>query len=92
MNQGHSAAWDQQWEQAASYYRRALQEFPDNPIALTNMGLALFELKKHTEALTYYQKAARVSENDPLPVEKIARIYERLGKLPEAVQASIQAA
>lgn len=29
---------------------------------------------------------------DPVPVEKIARIYERLGKLNEATQASIRAA
>ena len=31
MNLGHSAAWDQQWDRAAAYYRQALAEFPDNP-------------------------------------------------------------
>ena len=26
MNQGHSAAWDQRWEQAAEHYRKAVEE------------------------------------------------------------------
>jgi hypothetical protein len=30
MNQGHSAAWDQEWDEAASLYRSAVNEFPNN--------------------------------------------------------------
>ena len=92
MNQGHSAAWDQNWELAADFYRKALEDMPDNPVGLTNLGLALFEQQKYTDALTCYIKSAKIAVNDPLPVEKIARIYERQGKLNEAIQASIKAA
>ena len=92
MNQGHSAAWDQMWEQAAKHYRRALTEFPDNSQALTSMGLALFELQKFDEAQRYYQKAAVINSNDPIPVEKIARIFERTGKLQEAIKVYIRSA
>ena len=92
MNQGHSAAWDQQWEQAAEHYQRALQEFPNHPMALTSMGLALFELQEYERALEYYQRAAKATPNDPVPFEKIARIHERTGRLTEAVQSSLQAA
>ena len=31
MNDGHSAAWDQEWDKAVAAYRQALQEFPDHP-------------------------------------------------------------
>ena len=40
MNQGHSAAWDQDWEKASSYYHIAIDEFPDKYIALTSLALA----------------------------------------------------
>ena len=38
VSQGHSAAWDQQWDKAAVAYQQALVEFPDNPKALTSLG------------------------------------------------------
>jgi tetratricopeptide (TPR) repeat protein len=92
MEQGHSAAWDQNWEEAASCYRLALKDSPDNPAALTNLGLALYELQKFSEALKYYQAAARVAPNDPIPPEKMARIFERQGRLVDAAQGFCQAA
>jgi tetratricopeptide (TPR) repeat protein len=92
MNAGHSAAWDQDWDQAIRCYRQALNEFPDNPNGLTSLGLALFEKQDFDNALKAYQGASRLSPEDPLPVEKIARIYERIGRLPEAVRSCIDAA
>ena len=92
INLGHSAAWDQMWDRAASFYRQALDEFPDNPSALTNLGLALFEMKDYDNALRIYSRATRVSPQDPAPFEKIGRISERLGKISEAAQAYIHAA
>ncbi len=92
MNQGHSAAWDQNWENAAGFYRQALVEAPDHPKALASLGLALFELQDFEEALAVYQRAAGISPEDPLPFEKIAQIYERLGRLKESIQISHKAA
>jgi tetratricopeptide (TPR) repeat protein len=92
MNQGHSAAWDQKWEEAARFYSQAIQVMPDNPAALTSLGMALFELNKFDKALVCYQRAAKTSPTDPLPPEKMARIYERLGQVPEAVRATLRAA
>ncbi len=92
MNQGHSAAWDQLWDQAASYYRQALEEFPENPQALSSLGLALIELQSYDEALKAYQKAARFMPEDPVALEKIAQLTERMGQLDIAVQASLRAA
>jgi tetratricopeptide (TPR) repeat protein len=92
INLGHSAAWDQMWDRAASFYRQALEEFPDNPTALANLGLALFEMKDYDNALRIYSRAARISPQDPAPFEKIGKITERMGRISESVQAYIQAA
>lgn len=92
MNQGHSAAWDQMWDRAAAFYRQALQEFPDHPQALNSLGLALIELQEYDEALICYQKAARAAPEDPIPLEKVAQLSERMGNLEQAAQAALRAA
>lgn len=92
MNQGHSAAWDQAWNQAAGFYRVALDEIPDHPTALTSLALALFEMQDFEAAAKYYLRAAQVTPSDPVPFEKLASIYERQNRPNEAMRTSIQAA
>lgn len=92
MNQGHSAAWDQHWDQAAAHYREALDAIPDHPQALINLGLALYELQDYEQSLSYYLRAAQVAADDPLPLEKAAQILERQGNLEQSSQASLRAA
>jgi tetratricopeptide (TPR) repeat protein len=92
MNEGHSAAWDQKWEQAVEAYQKALAESPENPKALINLGLALNQVGRYEEALEMYKRAAQFSPDDPLPLEKIAQLSERLGHLKQAVQAALQSA
>lgn len=92
MNEGHSAAWDQEWEKAAAAYRKALEEFPDHPKALNSLGLALYQLQRVDEALQIYQRVATLSPEDPIPVEKIAQLHERMGNLKEAIEATMKAA
>jgi tetratricopeptide (TPR) repeat protein len=92
MNQGHSAAWEQTWEQAAKHYRQALGEFPENIKALTSLALALFELGEYQEALNYYTRAAELSPKDPIPNVKIAEILERTGQHTKAVKYYLRVA
>jgi tetratricopeptide (TPR) repeat protein len=92
MNQGHSAAWEQDWEKASSFYRVALAEFPENASALTSLALALFELQKYPEALNYYQQAVKISPTDPMPMQKVAEIQERLGDMKSASAAYMNVA
>jgi tetratricopeptide (TPR) repeat protein len=92
INRGNSAAWDMDWQGAAIYYQQALDECPENPLALTSMGLALYEQHKFAEAIEYYKKAALVGPEDPIAPEKIADIFERQGRLKEAIQAVVHAA
>ncbi len=92
MNEGHSAAWDQEWSKAISAYRAALQEMPDHPKALNSLGLALFQQGNFEEALQIYLRAAKVSPQDPSPLEKLAQLFERTGRLKEAIDAASRAA
>lgn len=92
MNQGHSAAWENRWQEAAKHYSRALEEYPENPPALNSLALAQLELGNLDQALELYRRAARLSAEDPLPVEKIAQIYKQTGRTEQAVQASLRAA
>ncbi len=92
MNQGHSAAWDQSWDSAAASYRQALNEFPDDPKALSSLGLCLYRLEQYEQALNFYGRAAAVSSDDPLPLEKVAELCEQLGKIDQATVARLKAA
>src|SRR5512134_8304 len=92
MNEGHSAAWDQEWGKAAAAYRKALQEMPDNPKALNSLGLALFQQGNYEEALHIYKRAAQVSPDDPSPMEKLGQLLERTGRLKEAIDMASRAA
>lgn len=92
MSEGHSAAWDQQWEKAAAAYQKALEEIPNHPKALTSLGLALFELQRYEDSLEIYHEAVQATPTDPVPLEKVAQLSERLGMIPEAIQASLKAA
>lgn len=92
MNKGHSAAWDQKWEQAIEHYRRAVEALPEKPQAINNLGLAYFQLQKYGEAQACYERAASLSPGDPLPVERLAQIYERVGNIKAAAEKSLNAA
>jgi tetratricopeptide (TPR) repeat protein len=92
LNEGHSAAWDEDWEKAVACYQRALKEAPDRPNALNSLGLALYQLGDFKAALAAYQQVARLTPDDPVALEKVAQISERLGEITVAVDAAMKAA
>lgn len=92
MQLGHSAAWDQDWDRALGYYRKALAEFPEDHDALVSLGLAMVETGRGREALAIYNKASKIDPNDPIPTEKCAEIFESLGQMKEAILSREQAA
>lgn len=92
MRQGHSAAWDQRWGEAASAYRKALQEIPDDVGALTSLGLALYQAQQLDEALNAYARAAQLAPRETLAHEKCAEILQRLGRNDQAAAQFVAAA
>ena len=92
MSAGQSDAWDRQWDQAAAQFQKALDEFPENPKALSSLGLALFELQRYDESLHVFQKAAQAAPTDPVPLEKVGKLSERIGDTREAIRSFMKAA
>ncbi len=92
ISKGNSAAWDQNWNDAAVYYQHALDIDPTNFKALTNVGLAYFEMHEYEEALNAYRESLKINAEDPAPYEKMFLIYQAIGQTSDAVKAALQAA
>ncbi|MGB2962375.1 MAG: tetratricopeptide repeat protein [Anaerolineales bacterium] len=92
LSKGHSAAWDQKWGDAASYYQQALDIDSDNFKALTSIGLAYFEMHDFEAALNAYASAIKLNADDPAPYEKMFLIFQELERPAEAVKSALQAA
>src|SRR5688500_6842322 len=92
INEGHSAAWDQDWTRAVQSYARAIQEYPEDPAAHNSIGLALLNLKRYDDALKVYNRAHHLSPDDPVPLEKSADVLERLGRLQDAANQYVTVA
>jgi tetratricopeptide (TPR) repeat protein len=91
MNHGHSAAWEKNWEEAVTWYSRALEKMPNQPNALANLGLAYYELRRWDEALRVYLQYAKEIKDDPMPLEKLGQIYEKKGMPEEAARLAFSA-
>jgi len=92
VNQGHSAAWDQDWKRAANFYRQALTQKPEDPGTLSNLALALFKLGDFREALKNYLRVIEKNPADPVPLEKAATINDMLDKPDVGAGMAIRAA
>ncbi len=92
MNKGHSAAWEQDWDRAASFYRHALDEQEDDPKALSSLGLALFNLCEYEQSLHYYLLASEVDFHNPVPLERAAILFSGLDRSEKASRFAVEAA
>ncbi len=92
LSKGNSAAWDQKWNDAAVYYQQALDIDPNNFKALTNIGLAYFEMREYQEALNAYGSAVAINADDPAPYEKMFLIFNDMGSKPDAIKYALRAA
>jgi tetratricopeptide (TPR) repeat protein len=92
LSKGNSAAWDQNWGDAASYYQQALEIDPENFKAISNLGLAYFEMHDYAASLESYSRAVAINADDPAPYEKMFLIYKEIGQPAEAVKAALYAA
>lgn len=85
LNRGHDLAWAGQWKEAAAAYQRAIEIHGTDPMAHTDLGLALFESGEQRQALAAYQQAFQLSPTDTIALQKIAEIHALLG---EPIQAA----
>ncbi len=86
LARGHDYAWSQEWERAIEEYRRAIAEFPEDPLAHSSLGLALFEAGRLREALSEYRTVKELAPDDLSAQRRVAEIYEALGRAAAAAQ------
>ncbi len=85
-------AWEQRWDEAIAAYERALAEFPDDPDALSGLGVVLSRMGRHEEALSALRRAVDKMPDNPVFQEQLARALEHAGQNQEAAQAYLRAA
>lgn len=90
MDIGNDAGWKGQWAIAVDAFTKAIQEFPDEPDAHVNLGLALLRDGQFNPALKVYKRAAQLAPEDPEPLEGSAEALEKMGRLKEAAQQYVK--
>ena len=92
MQEGNSAAWDQEWDKAIAAYSRALKEFPEDTNTLNSIGMAFIQTDRLRDALRAYSRAASLDKKDLVAVENTADLLERMGRMDDAARAYVAAA
>ena len=60
--------------------------FPNHPFSWKILGLIYENKKKYSESLTVNKKAIELSPDDPDLYNNIADVYNKLGKLNDAIE------
>lgn len=71
---------------AKEYYDKVLEYYPDNAIALNNIGAAFMEQKDYESAVTYLEKAMAIDNSYANSYYGLGLCYYKLEKLEEAFE------
>ena len=71
---------------AKQYYDKVLEYYPDNAIAINNIGATFMERKDYEGALPYMEKALSLDDSYANSYYGLALCYYKLGKLKEAFE------
>lgn len=85
-NLGHSFIWEQRWEDAVKAFQIAISGLPNEPSLYDGLATAYRGLEQLEKALENYQMAARLAKGDPIYLEQVADVQEKLGKFDQAAQ------
>lgn len=71
-------------EHAKQYYDKVLEYYPDNAIALNNIGATYMERKDYEGALPYIEKAMNIDDSYANSYYGLGLCYYKLGRIEEA--------
>src|SRR5689334_23140448 len=92
MKRAQDYAFENAWDKALREYQRAIDEFPDDANAQTNMAQALFRLQQWPAALQAYTSLLRVRPSDPFVLNRIAECQVQLHQSADAERTYTQVA
>lgn len=69
---------------AKEYYDKVLEYYPNNPIAINNIGATLMEKKDYEGALQYMEKVLKIDDTYINSYYGLALCYYKLGRLDDA--------
>jgi len=78
----HSA---KKYNEAINHYTMALSLLPDDPVLLTNLGVALRAQDRFKASEACYRRAIAVKPDSPGAYSNLGNVLRRLGRLKEAV-------
>lgn len=85
-NLGHAYIWEQRWEDAVKAFEFAIKGMPKEANLYDGLATSFRELGALDQALENYQQAARLSNGDPIYLEQVADIQQRMTLYKEAAQ------
>jgi Flp pilus assembly protein TadD len=71
-------------DEAYSLVKKALALKPDNGYIMDSLGWVYFKSGKYEEALKVLLKAAETVKNDPVVLEHLGDVYDKLGQKEKA--------
>jgi Flp pilus assembly protein TadD len=90
FEKGNAALQDAKFHEARKRFEKALQEHPDYPSALNNLGIALAALEKRDEARAAFQRAIQADPRFPRPYINAGRILLKAGDAGQAERLLLQ--
>ncbi|MFT7464065.1 MAG: hypothetical protein ACI9EF_002414 [Pseudohongiellaceae bacterium] len=82
----------QPWMNSEALFRHALQENPDNYLAHTNLGSALYERGLKNEAMSHMAAAVKANSGYALAMANLGTLHAEAGQLKEAERLLLVAA
>lgn len=75
-----------QLRKAAIRYRKLLDQFPDNPVVLNNLGAVALQLGDHAQSIGLLRRTLEISPAQPLALFNLGIGLQALGQLPQALE------
>lgn len=84
LKEGSAALADSKYDEAAAKFNAVLQKEPDNLLALSNLGVALYRQQKFDEAELVLKKAIEVAPTDAGAYALLGMVHVRKGMIDPA--------
>ena len=86
-NMGYLSGTKGMLNMSESYYRKALEIYPEYDVALRGLGKNLYDRGRYKESAIYYAKAVDISPQDPLFHYDYGLVLEKIQRFDEAEKA-----